>query len=110
MRWILQFALLCFVLLFGVFFGIDKAEQNMQAIQGTGGTERVLEVTVPEDGKMEISVLGEAYETEQPISEAQFAKGKNFFSHLGNKIGEGLQWIARQTLNRFFELVDKLTP
>lgn len=109
MRWMLQFFFLCFMLLFGVFFGIDRAEQNMQAIQGIEG-EQVFEVSVPEEGKMALSVLGEEYETVQPIQQEQIERSQNFLSHLGNKAGEGLQWMARQTLERCFELIDKLTP
>ena len=110
MRWFLQFALLCCVMLFGVFFGIDRAEQNIQATQGTWRAERVLEVTLPEEGKMAISVLGEEYTTVQPLQEKQMKRSKNFLSHAGNKTGDMLRWISRQTLERCFELLDKLTP
>lgn len=110
MRWLAQFIFLCLMLLFGVFFGIDRAEQNMQAIQGTQGAERVFEVSSPEEGKMAVSVLGKAYETVQPIEEEQIEQSRNFLSHLGNKTGEALQWVARKVLNRSFELIDQLAP
>lgn len=108
MRWLAQFIFLCLLLLFGVFFGIDRAEQNMQAIQGTQGTERVLEVTASEEGKMAVSVLGKEYET-MPFEGEQIERSRTFLSHLGNKTGSALQWVARQILNRCFELIDKLT-
>lgn len=109
MRWLLQISLLSLVLLLGVFLGIDQAEKNMQAIQGTEGAARVFEVSVPEEGKMEVSVLGEEYETMQPVEEEQIERTKNFLSHLGNKTGEALEWVSRKILDRFFELVDKLS-
>lgn len=110
MRWLAQFIFLCITLLLGVFFGIDRAEQNMQAIQGRQGAERVFEMSSPEEGKMAVTVLGQEYETVQFIEEEQIEHSRNFLSHLGNKTGEGLQWVARKILDRTFEIVDKLTP
>lgn len=110
MRWILQMIFLSLTLLVGVFVGIDRAEQNMQAIQGTEGTSSVFEVSVPEEGKMEIAVFGQEYETVQPIQEESIEESKNFLAHVGNKTGEALEWGARQILERCFELADKLTP
>lgn len=110
MRWILQITFLSLALLVGVFVGIDRAEQNMQAIQGTEGAARVFEVSVPEEGKMEIAVLGQEYETVQPIQEEHIEESKNFLAHLGNKTGEALEWGARKILERCFEIVEKLSP
>ena len=36
---------------------------------------------------MEISVLGEEYETVQPMSEERVEESKNVLAHLGNKAG-----------------------
>lgn len=109
MRWMIQLAFLCLALLIGVFIGIDRAEHNMQEIQGAEGTGKVFEVSVPEEGTMEISVLGEEYETVQLISEERVEESKNVLAHLGNKAGEALEWGARKILERISEIVDKLT-
>lgn len=109
MRWILHIIVLCCAMLVGIFFGIDQAEQNMHAVLGTEGAPRAFEVSVPEEeGKVEITVFGHEYETRQPVEEEHIERGQNFLSHLGNKIGEGLEWAARKTLDRLFELIDKL--
>lgn len=110
MRWMFQVGILVLVLLFGVFLGIDRAERHMQAIQGTEGAPRVFEVTTPQEGKMEIAVLGETYETGYPAGEERLEHGKNALSRLGNKAGEAFEWAARRTLERLFELIEKLFP
>ncbi|AQS55335.1 DUF3679 domain-containing protein [Novibacillus thermophilus] len=109
MRWMIQLSILCLALLIGVFIGIDRAEHNMQEIQGAEGAGKVFEVSIPEEGTMEISVLGEEYETVQPISEERVEESKNVLAHLGNKAGEALEWGARKILERISEIVDKLT-
>ena len=42
MRWMIQLSILCLALLIGVFIGIDRAEHNMQEIQGAEGAGRYL--------------------------------------------------------------------
>lgn len=108
MRWIWHIVILCCAMLVGVFFGIDQAEQNMHTILGTEGAPRAFEVTMPEEDKLEITVFGHEYETVQPVEEEQIERSQNFLSHLGNKIGEALGWIAQKTLDRLFELIEQL--
>lgn len=105
---------LMLVLLFGIFLGIDTAERNIQKIQGSEGASRAVQIT-PENGRVEIAVLGHAVKTEAPVEnvEEQVEKKKQkvkemrgeigdratLLAQVGNEMGQGLRKGTRKALD-----------
>lgn len=112
MRAILQVASLIVVLLIGVFIGINSAEKNMQKIQATEGTApRAIQIT-PQNGKIEISVLGQVIDAKTPtiVSNHQTAKSTNEPTapipqgtvSIGNQVGLDFRTAAREMTDILF--------
>ncbi|MBN2908562.1 DUF3679 domain-containing protein [Polycladomyces sp. WAk] len=107
MRWAAQVTALLLVLMFGVFLGIDTAEQNIQKIQGNEGAPRAVHIT-PENGRVEISVMGHVVETENPVSEKNVQRVKQvkrsveensgILAKMGNEMGSGIREGARKAI------------
>ncbi len=119
MRFTLQAISLLLATIFGIFLGIDTAEKNMQKMQGYEGAPRALQIT-PENGRVEISVLGHVYETENPLpkekvakkveqteSEEEDSEEKNLLSRIGNGVGQGLEHGTRRALEALVSLLDQ---
>ena len=89
------------MLLVGIFLGIDSAERNIQEMEGQQGAPRAIHIT-PENGRVEIAVLGQVYDAEPPpvppepeqvkeeVQEAA-ASGKNLLGQVGNQVGHGIR-------------------
>ncbi|PTX64840.1 uncharacterized protein DUF3679 [Melghirimyces profundicolus] len=117
MRLMIQVLALMMVLMFGIFLGIDTAEQNIHRMQGSPEAPRAVHIT-PDDGGVEISVLGHVYETDSPVvinrepeeeekKEPEEAEKPppsapadgSWLSRAGNQTGEGLKSVTRNVLN-----------
>lgn len=115
MRVALQALSLIGMLLLGIFLGINTAEKNMHQMQGTEGAPRAIQIT-PQDGKIEITVLGEVVETKHPVvnvnsPEIQLVKeevkqGTNYLAIWSNSIGSGIRNITRQWAEWLFGWMD----
>ncbi|MCS1350440.1 DUF3679 domain-containing protein [Mechercharimyces sp. CAU 1602] len=121
MKYTGQVTLLLLVLLFGIFLGIDTAEDSIQEMQGQEGASQALEIR-PEDGWVEIEVLGEEFTTEYPVdkiniravetlkqeaSEATIGPSSNQLAIWGNQVGTGLEEGARTTLVKILSIFKK---
>lgn len=118
MRMLIQVSALTMVLMFGIFLGIDTAEQNIHRNQGSEGAPRAVHIT-PQDGRVEIAVLGHVYQTESPvvIQEKQ-DKGPSpdestqvetpptdpddsgWLTTAGNQAGEGIKQATRKAIEQ----------
>lgn len=108
MRLFLQVTALTMMLLVGIFLGIDSAERNIQEMEGAQGAPRAIHIT-PENGRVEIAVLGQVYDAEPPsgspepeqvkeeVREAA-ASGKNLLGQVGNQVGHGIRQGTRKAL------------
>ncbi len=118
MRFTLQAISLLLATIFGIFLGIDTAEKNMQKMQGSEGAPRALQIT-PENGRLEISVLGHVYESENPLPKEKVTKKmeqtnfveksqeENLLSRIGNGVGQGLEQGTRKALEALVSLLDQ---
>jgi hypothetical protein len=114
-RLMFQVFTLMMVLMFGLFLGIDTAEQNMQKIQGSQGAPRAVQIT-PENGRVEISVLGHVYEAENPVNKEEEREPKvkegdssqvssrsleesSWMAQMSNQVGQGLRQGTRKALD-----------
>ncbi|MGA8943132.1 MAG: DUF3679 domain-containing protein [Thermoactinomyces sp.] len=100
------------MLVLGIFVGIDLAERNMHKMQGTEGAARAIQIE-PKDGKVEISVFGQAIEpqkwdiqvTDQNDS-AQIAQpskdGTNYLALVGNYMGTAIRQFLRKVADLLF--------
>lgn len=117
-----QVMALMLVLMFGIFLGIDTAERNIQKIQGSEGAPRAVQIT-PENGKIEIAVLGNVYETdvsdevveeeEEKKEGEQEKEGKQVLNHqgswlakTGNQTGQQVREAARKLLESLVAKVE----
>jgi hypothetical protein len=116
MRVLVQIICMICVLVAGIFVGIDRAEQNMQKMEGTVGAPRAIQIT-PQDGKIEIAVLGQVVETKNPVPKVtakvketvtdEYEKsGTNYLAVVGNEVGTGLKNLSRQVMNFIFALAE----
>ncbi|WP_229751881.1 DUF3679 domain-containing protein [Marinithermofilum abyssi] len=113
---------LMMVLMFGLFLGIDTAEQNIQKIQGSQGAPRAVQIT-PENGRVEIAVLGHVYEAENPVKkeeerEPKVKKGESsqvssrsleessWMAQVSNQVGQGLRQGTRKALDEVVGWLD----
>jgi len=111
-----QVLALMMVLLFGIFLGIDTAEQNMHRMQGSAGAPRAVHIT-PDEGQVEISVLGHVYETESPVvvdrkedkekkekpkteEEKPAANSGSWLAQAGNQTGTRIKDATRKIMDR----------
>jgi|SRR5690606_2468925 len=96
------------MLLVGIFLGIDSAERNIQKMEGTQGAPRAIHIT-PENGRVEIAVLGQVYDAETPAASPEAkqvkeeireaaASGKNLLGQVGNQVGHGIRLGTRKAL------------
>lgn len=96
------------MLLIGIFLGIDSAEQNIHKMEGAQGAPRAIHIT-PENGRVEIAVMGQVYDAEAPVDspepeqvkeEIQQAadSGKNLLGQVGNQVGHGIRLGTRKAL------------
>jgi hypothetical protein len=108
MRFFLQVTALSMMLLVGIFLGIDSAERNIQEMEGSEGAPRAIHIT-PENGRVEIAVMGQVYDAEPPVDppeseqvkeEVQQAAstGKNLLGQVGNQVGQGIRLGTRKAL------------
>lgn len=110
MRSIVQISALLIMFVMGVFLGINSAEDSIQKMQGTEGATRAIQIT-PQDGKLEISVLGQVVKAENPVEEVDQKKiaevtekvktESNKLATIGNEVGSGIQDVARGIVNCF---------
>ncbi|PTM59516.1 uncharacterized protein DUF3679 [Desmospora activa DSM 45169] len=115
-----QVMALMLVLMFGIFLGIDTAERNIQKIQGSEGAPRAVQIT-PENGRIEIAVLGNVYETEvsdEVVEETEEKKeavqeGKavvnqqgSWLAKTGNHTGQQVRKAARKVLESLVAMVE----
>lgn len=116
MRFTMQVISLLLAVIFGIFLGIDTAERNIQKMQGSEGAPRAVQIT-PENGRVEIAVLGHVYEAENPMPkekkkqvknkvEQQIETGESLFSRFGNEVGLGLEKGTRKALELLVSLLD----
>ncbi|WP_107726570.1 DUF3679 domain-containing protein [Desmospora activa] len=120
MRLMVQVMALMLVLMFGIFLGIDTAERNIQKIQGSEGAPRAVQIT-PENGRIEIAVLGNVYETEvsdEVVEETEEKKeavqeGKavvnqqgSWLAKTGNHTGQQVRKAARKVLESLVAMVE----
>ncbi len=113
MRSIIQISALILMFVLGVFLGVDSAEDNIHKMQGTEGATRAIQIT-PQDGKIEISVLGQVVKTENPVKEIDQKKivevtekvksESNRLAVIGNEVGSGIQDMARGIVDCFISL------
>ncbi|MFD1406885.1 DUF3679 domain-containing protein [Kroppenstedtia eburnea] len=116
MRLLIQVLALTMVLMFGIFLGIDTAEQNIHRNQGSEGAPRAVHIT-PRDGRVEIAVLGHVYQTESPVviqeeqepgpqepSQAEPAPtdpgDSGWLTTAGNQAGEGIKQATRKAIEQ----------
>lgn len=114
MKWMAQAAALLLVMMFGVFLGIDTAEQNIQKIQGNEGAPQAVHIT-PENGGVEISVMGHVVETGNPVPQKNIQQpqkntqqvkqvkrsveqGGGMLAEVGNEMGNGIRQGARKAI------------
>lgn len=99
------------VLITGIYIGIHMAEGNMQQMQGTEGAPKAIHITPQKDGKIEISILGQVVETKKPTDvyekqvnqlKDQMINETNYWSDLGNFIGNQVRESARGLLQWIF--------
>ncbi|SMO50559.1 DUF3679 domain-containing protein [Melghirimyces algeriensis] len=123
MRLMIQVLALMMVLMFGIFLGIDTAEQNIHQTQGSQGAPRAVHITPDEEGQMKISVLGYVYETDQalPDQEAEDSEreereksnvsasdsDESWLAQAGNETGEGLKKATRKALDQLVALIEE---
>lgn len=112
MRSIIQISALVLMFVMGVFLGVNSAEDNIQKMQGTQGATRAIQIT-PQDGKIEISVLGQVVKAENPVKEIdqkkieevteKVKKESNKLATIGNEVGSGIQDMARGIVDCFIK-------
>ncbi|MBA4493121.1 DUF3679 domain-containing protein [Paenactinomyces guangxiensis] len=114
MRVTIQIIGLACMFILGIFLGIDSAEKNMHKMQGTEGGPRAIQIT-PQDGKIEIAVLGQVVETKNPVKQAEEkveeVSGKaeaksNRLAAIGNEVGTGMREITRKVVELLFSWVE----
>lgn len=112
-----QVMTLMLVLMFGIFLGIDTAERNIQKIQGSEGAPRAVQIT-PENGRVEIAVLGHVYETDVPEEAVEETKEEveevktvvnqqgSWLAQAGNRTGHHVRETARKVVTALADLVE----
>jgi len=116
MRVAFQILSLVGMLVLGIYLGIDTAEKNMHQIQGTEGAPRAIQIT-PQDGKIEIAVLGEVVETKNPVSKVnpvqvqevknEVRNGTNYLAVFTNQVGTGIREVTRHWVDWIFGWIDR---
>lgn len=116
-----QVMTLLLVLMFGIFLGIDTAERNIQKIQGSEGASRAVQIT-PENGRIEIAVLGHVYETEvaeetmeeaveeteERVEEAKTVANRHgsWLAQAGNRTGLYVRDAARKVVSALVNMIE----
>lgn len=116
MRWMVQIMGLVGMLILGIFLGIDGAEKNIQKMQGTEGAPRAIQIIPQDDGRIEISVLGQVVETKNPVEQVDKEKVEivtqtvkeetNHLATMGNQVGQGMREVTRKIVEIIFSWVD----
>jgi hypothetical protein len=111
MRASVQIISLIAMLILGIFLGINSAEKNIQKIQGTEGAPRAIQIS-PQNGKIEIAVLGEVVETKNPVQEMgqyqvtgvaqRVKKESNRLAAIGNQVGTEMREATRKIAEFLF--------
>lgn len=111
MRASVQIISLIAMLILGIFLGINSAEKNIQKIQGTEGAPRAIQIS-PHNGKIEIAVLGEVVETNNPVQEIgqyqvtgvaqKVKKESNRLAAMGNQVGTEIREATRKIAEFLF--------
>jgi hypothetical protein len=107
MRFSIQMIGLAFVLLIGIFVGIDSAEKNIQKMQGVEGAPRAVQLS-SKGNKLELNVLGQVVQTKKidtvKVQKVQktIAKSENVLSNIGNSIGSNMRYYSRMMLGTVF--------
>ena len=107
MRYSLKILVLCFVLLIGIFVGIDSAEKNIQKMQGVEGAPGAIELKTS-GNKLELNVLGQVVKS-KPLDTAKVEQvqntlvhSENVLSNIGNSIGSNMRYYSRMMLGSLF--------
>ncbi|WP_245726217.1 DUF3679 domain-containing protein [Marininema mesophilum] len=115
MRFTIQAIALLLALMLGIVLGIGSAETNIQQIQGTKDSQRAVQVTPDEKGRVEIAVLGHVYETDSKGALNEVKKKKeeaqktavqltdasnSWLSVASNGAGQGIRETARAVVEK----------
>lgn len=115
MRLVMIGVAMAVMLCVGVFIGIDSAEKNIQKLQGAEGAPRAIQIT-PQDGKVEIAVLGQVMKAENPVNrenqqqivdmkknmQTHVQNHTNYLAQMGNSMGTGIRETTRSLLDSAF--------
>ncbi len=103
--------LLLVIFVFGVVFGMNVAEQNLHKMQGIEGAPKAIQVT-PVNGKVEIAVLGETIQTENPIKKVEQTDSedkvpsqvdsRSWLTEAASILGGSLRMLTRTILDLIF--------
>ncbi|WP_091837686.1 DUF3679 domain-containing protein [Marininema halotolerans] len=115
MRYTMQAIALLLALLFGIVIGVGSAETNIQEIQGNPDSQRAVQVTPDQQGRVEIAVLGHVYETDHTgaLSEVKEKKketsetavqltdaSNSWLSKAGNGAGQSIREVTRVVVEK----------
>jgi hypothetical protein len=106
-KYSMQIIALVFVLLIGIFVGIDSAEKNIQKIQGIEGAPRAVQVNA-RGHNLELNVLGQVVKSKKidavQVDKVQntIAQSENVLSNIGNAIGSNMRYYSRMMLGSVF--------
>lgn len=103
-----KFMMKCFlistVLLFGVLIGMQQANQGMKKMRGYDdpSLQGAFHITDNQNGEVEASVLGKkvtSHNIEQKQQQLEEVEAFNFFSSIGQKLGDGISSLFEKVMN-----------
>lgn len=98
----IKFMMKCFlltsVLLFGILFGMQQANNGMKQMKGYDdpSLDYVVQIKEQDNGNIEASVLGEKVSSktiEEKKQKLEEIESFNFFSSVGEKISHGISYL-----------------
>lgn len=106
MRMVMTISGMVMMLFIGVLMGINSAENHIQKLQGMEGETKAIQIT-PQDGKIEIEVLGQTMQAKNPVPQEKIEAIKqvsesNALGEIGNQMGIGLRETTRKLLGTVF--------
>lgn len=106
MRMVMIISGMVVMLFAGVVMGIHSAENHIQKLHGTEGETKAIQIT-PQDGKIEIEVLGQTVQAKNPVPQEKIEAMKqvsesNVLGEMGNQMGIGLRETTRKLLGAVF--------
>lgn len=106
MRMVMIISGMVVMLFTGVLMGIHSAESHIQKLHGTEGETKAIQIT-PQDGKIEIEVLGQTVQAKNPVPHQKIEAIKqvsqsNALGEIGNQMGIGLRETTRKLLGTVF--------